>query len=829
MSDIDLGVEHLTDPVQIGRGGFSTVYAATNALFDRRVAVKVLNRVESESDRRRFERECKVMGRLSTHPNVVTVYSAGFTGDGRPYIEMELIEGGTLADRVARQGPVPWPQAVEHVVDVARALGVAHEAEILHRDIKPENILLAGDEPRLTDFGIAYLRDATGATSTHVSASWLHSPPETFENKRDARSDLYSLGSTLFTIIVGVPPFWRGGDESLSPLMYRLLNEAPPRLPAESGPADLADVIDRSLAKDPDHRYQSTAEFVTALERVRAAHGLGPSAATGGAAGGGPDLAGYAAPSGPPDQTQFAAPTPQPPATATPGTVAAAHDPYQATPPPHQSPPPHHGTPAPHHSPQPQYGTPPPHQSPPPHHGTPAPHHSPQPQYGTPPPHQSPPPHHGTPAPHHSPQPQYGTPPPHQGSTGQGAGATVFADAGAPQHGYQVPTGPPQQPPVHGGGQTNLAGPPVGPGGHQGLTSPTGPPPGARSGNGGRIALFAILGLVVLALLGGVGAWALTRGPSVPGPVTALTITEGASSVTLGFAEDDSGEPADYHEVSVNDGPWERLPTSGEVTGLSNGVEYEFRVRGVNEAGVGDAVTAPTTGIPYGRPDAPTVNGQARDGRITWTWVEPFGNGREIVGYWIQLDDGEQSYQEEATFTSERYGPLEDHQLTVWAVNGGPDDDLNTSEPRSVTVSSGGTAQVEFTQSIRAVGPGGVEMVRGPQPVEVGTEDGFSWRLSCQFLGAEYISTYWEVTVTVERGEAVVTVLEQLRYDPANAGTLFDDTCSNDGDAPVVAENLETLRFPLAADTYPVADSSLAGDGATNDSTERSLVLTLEP
>jgi serine/threonine-protein kinase PknK len=168
--------------------------------FDRRVAVKVLGRLISDSDRRRFDAECRIMGRLSSHPNVVTVHSAGYTDDGKPYLLMELVEGGTLADRLTADGQVPWPGALDIIRPIADAVGRAHEAGILHRDIKPENILIAGDQPSLTDFGIAYLRDATGATSTHITASWYHTDPETFSSNRDERSDLYSLAQLAYRL-----------------------------------------------------------------------------------------------------------------------------------------------------------------------------------------------------------------------------------------------------------------------------------------------------------------------------------------------------------------------------------------------------------------------------------------------------------------------------------------------------------------------------------------------------------------------------------------------------------------------------------------------------
>ncbi len=257
-TDIDLGIDHLTDVEMIGRGGFSVVYSASHTLFKRRMAVKLLNSLSKESDRLRFERECEVLGRLSDHPNVVSVYNAGYTATDRPYLLMELVEGGTLQDRLESGGPLPWREAVAHLIPICGALAAAHAESILHRDVKPENILLTEDgKPRLADFGIASLRDATGATSTHITASMLHTAPETFENRRDERSDLYSLASTLFALIVGRAPFWQPTDESIHPLMNRLLNDPAPSMPDGSAPPSLSSLVQRCLAKDPDRRPQS--------------------------------------------------------------------------------------------------------------------------------------------------------------------------------------------------------------------------------------------------------------------------------------------------------------------------------------------------------------------------------------------------------------------------------------------------------------------------------------------------------------------------------------------------------------------------------------------
>ncbi len=272
MSDLGgLGIDHLDDVHVIGQGGFSTVYSARHMLFQRPVAVKVLNKLAKESDKRRFELECEVMGRMSDHKNVVTVYQAGYTADTNPYLVMELVTGGTLADRLAASGPIPWKEAIELIAPVGDALELAHAEGILHRDVKPENILVADGTPKLTDFGIAYLRDSTGATSTHITASWLHTAPETFENKRDERSDLYSLASTLHQLIQGTAPLWRPDDESLSPLMMRLVSEQAPALPPELAPRELSQLVVRALAKKPDDRPQDAREFSSLLRAVLAA------------------------------------------------------------------------------------------------------------------------------------------------------------------------------------------------------------------------------------------------------------------------------------------------------------------------------------------------------------------------------------------------------------------------------------------------------------------------------------------------------------------------------------------------------------------------------
>ena len=265
MSDegIDLGIEGLLGARTVGSGGFGTVYLATESDFGRQVAVKILHNL-SEADRRRFERERLSMGRLHQHPNVVTPYRSGFTAAGQPFLVMEYLDGGSLADLQARVGAIGWSTAVAYVIPVADALGHGHALGVLHRDVKPENILLtAAGIPKLTDFGIAALQERT-ATSV-IGFTLAFAPPETFSGgveQRDARSDLYSLAATLYTLVGGHPPFGRT-DQGEAPLSYmmRIAHNPVPAI----GEARADRFLQAALAKNPNHRPPDAARFVAAL------------------------------------------------------------------------------------------------------------------------------------------------------------------------------------------------------------------------------------------------------------------------------------------------------------------------------------------------------------------------------------------------------------------------------------------------------------------------------------------------------------------------------------------------------------------------------------
>lgn len=258
----------------IGSGGFSRVYQARQLGIDRAVAVKVLNvGLADERDRQAFERECRAMGALSQHPNIVTVYAAAFTRRGDPCIVMELYPGGTLAERVRAHGPLPTEQVLDLGVRIAGALHTAHERGVLHRDIKPQNLFVSEfGEPALGDFGISSLdgeRTVTGGGGLTVH----YAPPEAFESKPStALSDVYSLAASLYTLAAGRRPF---GGQGLSTVQIaaQVLREPPPPI-GQHVPRALEGVLLRAMAKDPAQRPSSARTFGEQLQDVQAQLGL---------------------------------------------------------------------------------------------------------------------------------------------------------------------------------------------------------------------------------------------------------------------------------------------------------------------------------------------------------------------------------------------------------------------------------------------------------------------------------------------------------------------------------------------------------------------------
>jgi serine/threonine-protein kinase len=249
---------------ELGRGGMGIVYLAREVHLDRPVAIKLLppERAAEAPLRQRFLREARLAASLS-HPNVIPIHAVEDAG-GFVFYVMAFVDGETLADRVRQRGPLPSSEAARVLREVAWALAAAHAQGLVHRDVKPDNILLerASGRVLVTDFGIAA---ATGDAGDGISGTpEFMSPEQALGGLVDARSDLYGLGATAFFALSGRLPF---EGTSATEILARQVTEAPPPL-ASLGlpvPRKLALLVDRCLAKPPDHRPASAQAFADQL------------------------------------------------------------------------------------------------------------------------------------------------------------------------------------------------------------------------------------------------------------------------------------------------------------------------------------------------------------------------------------------------------------------------------------------------------------------------------------------------------------------------------------------------------------------------------------
>lgn len=270
------GVPGYHDLQRIGRGGFSVVYRARQDQLDRVVAVKVLSVEFIDSHvRRRFLREVQLTSRLTGHPNVVTVLDSGMTAAGRPYIAMEYFERGSLRDRLAAEGPLPVGDVLRIGVKVAGALAAAHHEGVLHRDVKPQNILVSRfGEPALADFGTARLTDALDVSARTEALTPYHAAPEILQGETPSTAcDVYSLGSTLYQLLTGRPPY-QSEDGGIAALLLRVLREDPPPIARPDVPPAVGGALLRAMAKSPTDRYGDAWEFAYALQRLQVELGL---------------------------------------------------------------------------------------------------------------------------------------------------------------------------------------------------------------------------------------------------------------------------------------------------------------------------------------------------------------------------------------------------------------------------------------------------------------------------------------------------------------------------------------------------------------------------
>ncbi len=274
---------------RIGTGGMGSVYKAEQPAMDRLVAVKILHpKLAVRRDLvSRFRREARAMSHL-THPNTVRVFLYGQLDDGSLYIVMEFLEGKNLAQVVRAEGPMEPKRAVSVVIQACGALEEAHRQGIIHRDLKPENIFLTRpggieDFAKVLDFGLAKVtqREMRPGSLILTQEGMVFGTPEFMSPEQaqgktlDPRADIYSLGIILYELVTGKLPF----DAKVPMEFINLHVSATPiplaeRSPGRPFPPDLQRVLDRSMEKDPENRYQTAAEFAVALKGIFTEKGL---------------------------------------------------------------------------------------------------------------------------------------------------------------------------------------------------------------------------------------------------------------------------------------------------------------------------------------------------------------------------------------------------------------------------------------------------------------------------------------------------------------------------------------------------------------------------
>jgi hypothetical protein len=274
----DPGVDEYRALTLLARGGTATVYSATRRSDGAPVVVKVFDHAADTA----FDRQLRAAERLDGVEGVLPVSDHGNLRDGRGYLVSPFLAGGSLADHLARFGPMSPERVAAIGGPMARALAAAHAAGVLHRDLKPSNVLLDGAEhPVIADFGAAGSVDPDGSTTT-ASLTTMYAAPEVLEGSRgDERSDVYSLGLTLYALALGAHPFTDSDSTGVANLVNRICSDGVPDPAGHDLPAGLASVLRTATAIDPERRYGSSDALADALDAVCSAPDAVPPGSSG--------------------------------------------------------------------------------------------------------------------------------------------------------------------------------------------------------------------------------------------------------------------------------------------------------------------------------------------------------------------------------------------------------------------------------------------------------------------------------------------------------------------------------------------------------------------
>lgn len=260
----------------LGSGGFADVFLYEQNMPRRQVAVKVmLSEIVNDQVRQMFQAEANLMAQLSTHPSILTVYQAGVSADGRPYLVMELCSP-SLSERYRRER-IPVPDILQVAVRIGSAVETAHRAGVLHRDIKPSNILLtAYGHPVLSDFGIASTLSESGhREAVGMSIPW--SAPEVLmdETSGSVASEVWSLAATVYSLLAGRSPFEVPGESNKSTDLISRINRAKVQPIGRSDvPESLEHLLRKAMSRKPEGRPSSAMEFVRGLQAIESELGV---------------------------------------------------------------------------------------------------------------------------------------------------------------------------------------------------------------------------------------------------------------------------------------------------------------------------------------------------------------------------------------------------------------------------------------------------------------------------------------------------------------------------------------------------------------------------